>query len=79
MIAYAHKAVLNLFSAYICVSLVLFLLARLSPYEWDNPYPCIDDPDELENQFGLANSFWFTMGSVMQQGADVAPLSTSCR
>ena len=65
--------------AYIVVSLVLFILARLSPYEWDNPYPCIDDPDELENQFSLANSFWFTMGSIMQQGADVAPLATSTR
>merc|ERR1712136_695281 len=65
--------------AYIVVSLVLFILARLSPYEWDNPYPCNVDPDELENQFSLANSFWFTMGSIMQQGADVAPMATSTR
>ena len=66
-------------AAYIVVSLVLFILARLSPYEWDNPYPCNVDPDELENQFSLANSFWFTMGSIMQQGADVAPMATSTR
>ena len=67
------------FSAYIHVSLVLYMLARISPYEWDNFYPCIEDPDELENQFNLANSFWFTMGSIMQQGADVAPMATSTR
>ena len=43
---------------YVFVSLVLFVLARFDPYEWDNPYPCIEEPEELENQFSLANSFW---------------------
>ena len=65
--------------SYVVVSVVLYVLARLSPYEWENPYPCVDDPDEVENQFNLANSFWFTMGSVMQQGADVAPLAPCTR
>lgn len=41
--------------------------------EWDCPHPCIEDPDELENQFTLLNSFWFTIGSLMQQGSDIAP------
>ena len=61
------------------MSLVFFVLARLSPYEWDNPYPCIEDPDELENMFSLANSFWFTIATLMQQGSDVAPMSSSNR
>jgi hypothetical protein len=26
------------------------VLARISPYEWDNPYPCIEEPEELINQ-----------------------------
>ncbi len=65
---------------YVVVSIVLWVLARFSPYEWDNPYPCIEEPEEVENQFSLANSFWFTIGSLMQQGSDVAPtaLSTRC-
>ena len=67
------------FPGYVFVSLVLFVLARFDPYEWDNPYPCIEEPDELENQFTLANSFWFTIGSLMQQGSDVAPISLSTR
>ena len=67
------------FTGYVFVSLVLFVLARFSPYEWDNPYPCIEEPEELENQFSLANSFWFTIGSLMQQGSDVAPISLSTR
>ena len=61
------------------VSVTLWVLARLTPFEWDNPYPCIEDPDEIENMFSLANSFWFTMASLMQQGSDVAPASSSNR
>ena len=41
--------------------------------EWDNPLPCIQDPEVLRNQFNLSNSFWFTIGSIMQQGSDLAP------
>ena len=63
----------------VVVSVTLFVLARLSPYEWDNPYPCIEDPDEIENVFSLANSFWFTCATLAQQGADVAPASSSGR
>ena len=29
--------------------------------------------------FSLANSFWFTIGSLMQQGSDVAPMALSTR
>jgi len=63
----------------VLVSLVLWILARFDPYEWDNPYPCIEEPEELENQFSIVNSFWFTIGAFMQQGSDVAPISLSTR
>jgi hypothetical protein len=46
---------------------------RICPYEWKNPYPCIEEPEELENQFTLQNSLWFTIGSLMQQGSEIAP------
>ena len=71
--------ILFLTEGYVLVSVVLFILARFSPYEWDNPYPCIEEPEELENQFSMANSFWFTIGSLMQQGSDVAPIALSTR
>lgn len=58
---------------YIGVSFCFFILGRLSPTEWDNPYPCIEEPDELENQFTLNNSFWFTTGAFLQQGSEIAP------
>ncbi|KRF85302.1 uncharacterized protein Dvir_GJ12536, isoform G [Drosophila virilis] len=41
-----------------------------------------DDPLELEsvqNDFTLKNSFWFAIGALMQQGADLYPRATSTR
>uniref|UniRef100_A0A8C8SMX3 Glutamate receptor n=1 Tax=Pelusios castaneus TaxID=367368 RepID=A0A8C8SMX3_9SAUR len=67
--------------AYLAVSCVLFLAARLSPYEWYNPHPCLRErPHVLENQYTLANSLWFPVGGFMQQGSEITPraLSTRC-
>ena len=60
--------------AYIFVSISLFIMSRICPSEWTNPYPCIDDPDYLINQFSLRNCLWFTVGSLMQQGTELAPM-----
>ena len=49
---------------------------RLSPQEWQEPGVCSmagADPDFLENEMNLRNSFWFTIGSLMQQGCDINP------
>lgn len=56
---------------------ILLFCFRISPKEWTNPYPCIDEAEleELENQFSLNNSFWFVTGSIMQQGSELAPMS----
>lgn len=66
-------------TAYIGVSLLLFIIARFSPYEWVSPHPCDPDSDILENQFNLLNSLWFTIGSLMQQGSDLNPRALSTR
>ncbi|XP_052810223.1 glutamate receptor ionotropic, kainate 2-like isoform X2 [Mya arenaria] len=66
-------------AAYLCVSFMLFVIARFSPYEWTNPHPCNEDSDYVENQFTILNSLWFTIGSLMQQGSDIAPRSASGR
>ncbi|XP_034489043.1 glutamate receptor ionotropic, kainate 2, partial [Drosophila innubila] len=65
--------------AYLGVSLCLFVLGRLSPAEWDNPYPCIEEPEELENQFTINNSLWFATGALLQQGSEIAPKALSTR
>jgi hypothetical protein len=28
-------------AAYVLVSFTLFVMARFSPYEWNNPHPCV--------------------------------------
>ena len=53
---------------YLCVSFMFFVIARLTPYEWCNPYPCNQDEDIVENQFSVLNSMWLTIGSILQQG-----------
>ncbi|XP_018578369.1 glutamate receptor ionotropic, kainate 2-like isoform X2 [Anoplophora glabripennis] len=70
---------LYVLSAYVLVSITMFVVARFSPYEWHNPHPCEIDNDLVKNQFSLANSFWFTIGTLMQQGSDLNPKATSTR
>ncbi|XP_041807505.1 glutamate receptor 1b [Chelmon rostratus] len=68
--------------AYIGVSVVLFLVSRFSPYEWQG-----EDSDEQKeketvehtNDFGIFNSLWFSLGAFMQQGCDISPRSLSGR
>ncbi|XP_014247018.1 glutamate receptor ionotropic, kainate 2-like isoform X3 [Cimex lectularius] len=66
-------------TAYLGVSVLLFILARFTPYEWQNPHPCNPNPDHLENQFTLLNCMWFAIGSLMQQGCDFLPKAVSTR
>ncbi|KAK8740228.1 hypothetical protein OTU49_003111, partial [Cherax quadricarinatus] len=67
-------------TAYLAISLLLFVLARLSPYEWIESYPCRQEEDRTrENQYNLFNSLWFTMGSLLQQGTEQQPKAVSTR
>lgn len=66
-------------TAFLGVSLFLFVVARFSPYEWVNPHPCNPLPAELENRFTIWNTLWFTIGCLMQQGCDITPRALSTR
>ena len=66
-------------AAYVLVSLMMYVLARFSPYEWYNPHPCNPDYTVMENIFTLSNSFWFAVGTLMQQGSDINPRAVSTR
>ncbi|CAG2066096.1 unnamed protein product, partial [Timema podura] len=55
-------------TAYLTISLILFFLARITPYEWDNPNPNDPDPDKLETSFNILNCLWFSIGTLMAQG-----------
>ncbi|KAL5012642.1 hypothetical protein ScPMuIL_011193 [Solemya velum] len=60
---------------YLSVSIGLFLVSRCSPYEWRK----VSKSANLENEFSLLNSFWFSMGALMLQGNDLSPRSISGR
>lgn len=62
---------LYVLAAYCLVSLSIYIVARFS--EWHNAHPCDIDNDIIENQFTIANSFWFAIGTLMQQGSDLNP------
>ncbi|RXG61714.1 Glutamate receptor ionotropic, kainate 2 [Armadillidium vulgare] len=66
-------------AAYVGVSFLMYILARFTPYEWQNPHPCDPEPDTLENQFTILNCLWFAIGSLMQQGCDFLPQAMSTR
>ncbi|XP_074099240.1 glutamate receptor ionotropic, kainate 2 isoform X2 [Cotesia typhae] len=66
-------------TAYLAVSVMFFIQARMAPNEWMNPHPCVSEPEELENSFSLKNSLWTTVGALMQQGSDIAPTAGSIR
>lgn len=65
--------------AYIGTSLLLYVVGRLCHEEWQNPYPCIEDPPALENQFTLSNALWFNLGAVLLQGSEIAPVAYGTR
>ncbi|XP_037925816.1 glutamate receptor ionotropic, kainate 2 isoform X2 [Hermetia illucens] len=70
---------LYVLAAYLLVSFTLFVMARFSPYEWNNPHPCLQDSDIVENQFSVSNSFWFITGTFLRQGSGLNPKATSTR
>eukprot|EP00108_Taenia_solium_P008530 TsM_000473000 transcript=TsM_000473000 gene=TsM_000473000 len=81
--------------AYLGVSVVLFLVSRLSPAEWEAPLnksKTLADPnlegDECDGEmtishtdsiFSIFNSFWFALSTFVQQGGDIVPRSLSGR
>nr|QGW50281.1 gustatory receptor 26 [Chouioia cunea] len=70
---------LYVLAAYMLVSFTLFVMARFSPYEWNNPHPCLGETNVVENQFTISNSFWFITGTFLRQGSGLNPKATSTR
>ncbi|XP_063799163.1 probable glutamate receptor [Pseudophryne corroboree] len=58
--------------SYVITTICLFLVGRLSPWEWPNP-------SSEENQYTLLNSLWFGVGAFTLQGVEPLPKSLSAR
>ncbi|XP_013138070.1 PREDICTED: glutamate receptor 2-like, partial [Papilio polytes] len=70
---------LYLATAYIIVSFVLLICARMSQGDWVNPHPCNQHPENLQNIWSLYNCMWLTVGSIMTQGCDILPRAAGSR
>jgi uncharacterized membrane protein YjgN (DUF898 family) len=57
--------------AYVGISVILFLVSRFSPYEWNLEYALGEQ--RLHNDFTIFNTLWFCLAAFMQQGIDIAP------
>nr|APC94261.1 ionotropic receptor 7 [Pyrrhalta maculicollis] len=65
--------------AFFVVSVAFYFMGRFSSDEWTNPYPCIEEPEFLVNQFSLNNALWFATGALLAQGSEIAPIAISTR
>lgn len=79
MYPFSTEVWITMATAYLGVTIWMYILARITPYEWSNPHPCEPHPRELVNQFSHPNSLWFGIGSLMQQGSEFAPRAISTR
>ncbi|KAI1711988.1 ligand-gated ion channel domain-containing protein [Ditylenchus destructor] len=84
---FSTKVWIALAIAYLSVASMMWLLAKLSPFEWYDDVQRLDKMDKknastkklIKNQFNLLNSLWFAVGSLMQQGSDVIPRAAATR
>ncbi len=59
-------------TGYLATSILMFLVARITPYEWENPTPW-KEVEEVENIITFSNSMWFGISSYLCQGCDILP------
>lgn len=71
MAPFANSVWIILGITYVMISIVFFCLGRISPSQWENPFPCLEDPPYLLNQFSFQNSLWFAAGALLQQGSEI--------
>ncbi|KAH8269756.1 hypothetical protein KR018_000414 [Drosophila ironensis] len=65
--------------SYVLVSICIYIVGTLSPIEWQCIHPCDLNNITIANQFTLSDSFWFTIGTLMQQSPDIFPKAISTR
>lgn len=76
---------LHLVTAIIGMTILLYVISRLSPYEWVTSHSFNEEDGEedtsyeLENQFSLSNCLWFALASLMHQRSTLAPRALSTR
>ena len=67
----------SLVFAYLGVTIVLFLVSRFSPCEWRIEETALGT--RVKNPFGIGNSLFFALGTLMHQYTALAPRSVAGR
>ena len=75
---------LYVLAAYFLVSITIYTVAKFSPIEHSNKLKTFNiygatNNESKNSDFNLSNSFWFTIGTLMQQSSDVSPRAISTR
>ncbi|XP_071628678.1 glutamate receptor ionotropic, kainate 2-like isoform X6 [Temnothorax longispinosus] len=68
-----------LIGAYLTVTTLLFVIGKLCPVEWKNPYPCIKEPEVLETPFTLTETPFLVSGAILKSPTGFAPAGISTR
>ncbi|XP_014479810.1 PREDICTED: glutamate receptor ionotropic, kainate 2-like [Dinoponera quadriceps] len=79
LLPYSKEVWVHLIGAYIVVTSLLFLIGKLCPVEWTNPYPCIKEPEVLETPFTLADTPFLVIGALLKAPTGFAPAGVSTR
>jgi len=61
---------------FVVTSLCLYVLARFSPNQWEDPG---EPGEEFTNCFTILGSFWFTLGAFLGQGSDLTCICINVR
>ncbi|PAV57566.1 hypothetical protein WR25_03421 isoform B [Diploscapter pachys] len=84
---------LAILTAIVCVTLSMYLVARLTPYEWNLNFSCctahaphpaaaispVDSPIELSNNYSFWNTLWYVTSTMLKGGCDFGPRAVSTR
>ncbi|XP_055381687.1 glutamate receptor ionotropic, kainate 2-like [Condylostylus longicornis] len=76
---FSNNVWLYMSGAYVGISILFYIVARMAPQDWENPHPCNAEPEELENVWQLKNTTWLAVGSILGAGCDLLPKSASTR
>ncbi|KAJ8668853.1 hypothetical protein QAD02_000112, partial [Eretmocerus hayati] len=65
-------------AAYILVSVTMFVVARFSPYEWNNPHPCHPNGPDIAASTRIVSGIWwfFTLIIISSYTANLAAFLT---
>ncbi|XP_011157526.3 glutamate receptor ionotropic, kainate 2 isoform X2 [Solenopsis invicta] len=76
---FSNEVWIHVIGAYVVVSALLFVIGKLCPVEWTNPYPCIKEPEVLETPYTLIDTPFLVIGAILKAATGFAPAGISTR